>query len=99
MISHKAKVEPIAICEMSQQAIEQRNVGTRLDGEVKVGNLASIRPARIDHDDSGAPRLACRVQALEQYRMAPGEVRTDEYDEIGQFKVFIGARHGVGTER
>ena len=59
------------------------------DGEMEVGALGGGGPARIDDDDGGAARLPRRQQALEQHRMAPGEVRSDQDDEVGLFEVLI----------
>ncbi len=42
--------------------------------------------------------LARRGQPLIEDRMAPGEVRSDQHDEIGEFEILVGAGHGVGAE-
>ena len=46
-----------------------------------------------------APRVrAVLHHALEQHRMAPGGVRSDQHEKIGLIEIFVIARNGVGAE-
>ena len=56
-----------------------------------------MRRGSIDHDLRAA-LLRGRREALVEHRMAPGEIRADQHDEIGQLEILVGAGHGVGAE-
>ena len=66
---------------------------------MQVGDLGGHGAARIDHHHlHRGPRLLRRREALVQHRVAPGEVRADQHDEIGQFEILVVAGHRVGAE-
>ena len=45
------------------------------------------------------PRVSrAAMQALEQHRMAPGEIGADQHDEVGLLEILVAARHGVRAE-
>ncbi len=55
--------------------------------------------ARIDrHELHRRARGLGRQHALEQDRVAPGEIGADQNQKIGRFQVFIGVRHRVRAE-
>ena len=85
--------------EMSEKPREERDVAVGGDGEMEVGRLGGRRSPRIDDDDAQAgPLLARGNQALVEHRVAPGEVRSDEDDEVGLLQILVAAGHHVGAE-
>ena len=98
MTGDEAEVGGAGRPEMRQQAIEQRHVRSGSQREVEVGARRRRRPARIDDDDARAAPFLCRDEPLEEHRVAPGEVRADEDDEIGLFEVGVGAGHHIGAK-
>ena len=86
--------------QVAQQAVEQPHVGARLHGQMDIGQLAGGRAARVDHHQFHLRAgFADAGDALEQDRMAPGRVRAHQHDHVGQFQVFIAARHDILAER
>ena len=84
---------------MAEQAGEQRDVAVRRDRQMQVGDVGGHRPARIDqHDLHPGPLLLGRGDPLVEHRVAPGEVRADQHDEIGKLEILVAAGHGVGAE-
>ena len=66
---------------------------------MQVGDVRRHRAARIDDDDAHpGPCLLRRGEALIEHRVAPGEVRADQHDEIGKLEVLVSPRHGVRAE-
>ena len=57
---------------------------------VRRGSITTIR--------SPAALLARASEALVEHRMAPGEVRADQHDEVGQLEILVVAGHDVGAE-
>ncbi len=84
--------------EMRQQAVEQRDVAIRLDGEMEVGLLRGRGAARIDDDEAQTAGPARLHDPLEQHRVTPSEVGAYQHHEIGFLEVCVGARHRVGPE-
>ena len=89
-----------ALCgEECEQAEEQRDVAVRLDGQMQVGDVGGHGAARIDqHDPHLRPLLLGRGDALVEHRMAPGEVRADQHDEVGELQILVAAGHRVRAE-
>jgi len=84
--------------QMLKQAIEQSHIGAGPDGQMQVCGLSRRRAARVYDDYFRAPFLARDHEALEQNRMAPGEVRSDEDDEIGELEILVAPRNRVSAE-
>ncbi|MCY1244706.1 hypothetical protein D9M72_577990 [compost metagenome] len=82
--------------QVAEQAIEQPHISTGTNRQVQVGQLASGGAARVDRHDLhlGACFLGLG-QALEQDRVAPRGIGTHQHHQVGQFQVFIAARHQV----
>jgi hypothetical protein len=83
---------------MCEQPVEQKNVGSGLDAEEKIGIGGRCCTSRVYCHDSCAAPLPRVGQATEQNRMAPGGVGADEDDEIGLVEVLVAARHDIFTE-
>ena len=58
----------------------------------------SVRRGSITTTFMSRPRALGRLEALEQHRMAPGEIAADQHHEIGQLEILVEARHGVAAE-
>ena len=85
--------------QISQQPVEQPHVAAGFQRQVQVGQLAGGGAARIEHHDAQfRARFLGLDDALKQRRMAPGRVRADQHDRIGQLEVFITTRHNVFAE-
>jgi hypothetical protein len=85
--------------QVAQQAVEQPDVGAGLDRQVQIRQFAGSGAARIDHDDLQAgPRLLGPRQALEQDRVAPGQVGADQHHHVGVFDIVVMDRHHVFAE-
>ena len=96
----EAAVERAAAAEIGEQPVEQRtSVSRRIARCRSAISAVAVRRGSIDDDAAspGAPPCAAR-DALEEHRMAPGEVRADEHDEVGLLEVLVVARHGVCAE-
>ena len=94
----EAPVERAVVAEPAEQAVPQLCVGAGPDGEMQVGALAGGRAARIDVDDAHAALGARHLDALVEDRVAPGRIRADQHDEIGELQVVVALRHDVGAE-
>ncbi|CUI29459.1 Uncharacterised protein [Achromobacter ruhlandii] len=86
------------LMQQMQQAVEQRQVGARLDRQVQVRLLGGGGAARIDHDQAGAG-LDPVHHAQVQDRMAVGHVGADHQEQVGAVDVLVRARRGVGAQR
>ncbi len=96
---NESRIDDALLRQVAEQPVEQPDIGARLDRQVDVGRLAGRRPARVDHHDAQrGPRLFRAQDALEQGRMAPGRVRADQHDHLGQFEVVVAAGHQVFAE-
>ncbi|CAE6906124.1 hypothetical protein R69749_08415 [Paraburkholderia domus] len=99
------RIDETCICrivfrEKTEQPIEEANVGARLQRQVQIGHLAGRGVARVDHDDLHiGSRFLDPDNPLEQDRMAPRGIRSDQHDEVCQFEVFVAHRHQVFAER
>ncbi len=82
-------VDGARLAAMLEQAGHQRDVAAGTDREVEVGFLGGFGAARVDDDELGA-RLAARADTLIDDRVAPGGVRSDEYDQVGGVEVVVG---------
>ena len=81
---------------MAQQAAEQCHVRAGAQCNMLVGPLTRSCPAWVHHHDpQSGPDSAGGQQPLVQYRVAPGEVATDQDHQIGQFEILINARNQV----
>ena len=93
-------VEFAVLRKIRQKAEEQRNVTVWLDRQMQVGNVRRHGPARVDqHDFHFWAQLFGCGDALIEHRMAPGEIGAGQNDEIGEFQIFVDARHGVRAKR
>ena len=82
--------------QMGEQAVKQREVTIRLQRQMHVCDVAGRRAARIDdHDLHLRPGLPRRHDALVDDRVAPGQIRAREDDQVRQFQVFIGAGNSI----
>ena len=80
-------------------AVDERDVAARFDGQVEVGHHGGLGDAGVD-DDEGAG-LAARAQffkPLAEDGMVVGDVGTDQNDNVGVLHVGVGARGAVAAE-
>lgn len=82
-----------------QQAVQQREVGTRLDlqEQVRLGGRGGA--PRIDDDHLGARRLHPLHHPEEQDGMAVGHVGADDEEQVGLIEVLVRAGRAVRPER
>jgi len=92
-------VEGIFPEQQVQDAVKQRDIGTRQDGQVQVGQAAGVGAPRIDDDDAHF-RAAClgRFQAAEQHRVGMRHVRAGDQQAIGQLDVFVVAWRCIAAQ-
>ncbi len=95
----KASLRRVGTDERHQQSIEQGNIAVGCNCQMLIGNFAGSSPPRVDDDDFGAALFACCREALIKHRVAPGEVRANQHNEVGLFDVFVVAGHGISAER
>ena len=88
-------IDQIALDQDVDDAVEQREVGARLDRQVEVGQHRRLGDARID-DDQRARRV--RLEALPEDRMVVGDVRADQQDDVGALEVLVRAGRTVAAE-
>ena len=82
-----------------QQAIEEYDIGARTQGQVQIGAGGCLCAARVyDHQPQGGIGRARGIQALEQHRVAPGQVGPGQHYQVGQFQVRVAAGHQVLTK-
>ncbi len=81
-----------------QQAVEQREIGARLDLQEEIGLVSGRIAARIDHDQFRA-RLHAIHHAQEQNRVTVGHIRADHEEQVGMIDVFVRSRRAVRAER
>lgn len=63
---------------------------------MQIGQIAGRGAARVDHHHAHLrARRPGRRQPLIQHRVAPGQIAANQNDQIGQFDIFIKARHRV----
>ena len=60
--------------------------------------VAGRGAARVDDDDLGSARRPSGDQPLEQYRVTPCGVATDEDHEIGLVPILVDSRHNIAAE-
>ncbi len=99
LVGKRPAIEPPAGLHLIEQPVEQRSVGIGRDGEVQVGAMRGFGGARVDDDQPGTMRRPGCLDALPDYRMAPGGVRPYQDDKVRRIKVVIAARHHVLAER
>ena len=100
MGSDEILVDRVGFKQVREQRGKQRNVAIRFDRKVQVDNVRSHCPPRIDEDDLHfGPLVFGSGDTLIEDGMAPGEIRTDKNDEVGNLEIFIAARNGVRSER
>nr|GEU28124.1 hypothetical protein [Tanacetum cinerariifolium] len=96
VLRQEGRIDRADARQVTEQAVEQPDVGARLDGQVQVGQLAGGRAARVDHDQLHLrARFLGLEDALEQDRMAPRGVRSHQHHHVGQFQVVVAQRHQV----
>ncbi len=84
---------------MGEEARKKRHIAIGRDGQVQIGGFGAIGAPGIDHHDPQiGPGFPGRENALIENRVAPGEIGSDQYDQIGQFEILIGPRNGVGSK-
>ena len=66
---------------------------------MKVGCLGGRGRAGVDDDNPGSALFLRREQALEQNRMAPGEIGAHENHQIGKLQVLVNAWHSIRAKR
>jgi hypothetical protein len=93
-----ALIDAARALKVREKSGEQGNVGAGRDRQMDIGDLRGRGGARIDDDDFGSALLARRDEPLEQDRVAPGEIRADQHDEVGELEILIEAGHGVRAE-
>ena len=91
-------VQKPAPVNFRQQGIEQRHVAARPQSKVQIRAIAACRATGINDHQFGATGFPRGQNALVQNRMTPSEVRTGQNNQIGVFKVLIGAGHRVGAK-
>ena len=85
-----APIERAVLGEIREQTVEQRDVAARRDRQMQIGMLGGRGAARIDRRRSSCRACALRRHdALEQHRMAPGEVGADQHDQVGLLEILV----------
>ena len=70
------------------------------EGQMQVGQITGRGTAGVDDDHlHRGPGGFGGGNALVKHRMAPGEVRSGQHHQIGQFQVLIQPRHSIRPER
>ena len=99
VLANKPLVGVAVTVQPAQQAVEQRHVGARPNGQVQFCIVAGGCAAWIDHDNlQGFGPRACRQHALVQHGMAPCGVRADQNQQACVIDVCIGHRHDIFTK-
>ena len=66
---------------------------------MQVSQITGRRLARIYHNHTHfRPRLLGPGDSSIEHRMAPGDIRTGQYDQIGLLKIFITTGYGIRAE-
>ena len=83
-----------------EHAVEQRDVGARLERQMEIGNLGAFRAARVGDDDlqiriGGAGVL----DGAEDDRVGDGRIGAGDEDELGLENVLVAARRRIGAQR
>ena len=86
------------IQKQAQQAVQQREVGARVDVQIQIRLLRRRRAARI-HDNYFCALLLAVEQAQKQNRMAVGHVGADDQRAIQPVNVLILTRRPIRAER
>ncbi len=95
----KVLVETVVLSQIRQQRIKQVGIGSRLDGQMQIRQIAGGGAARVDHHD-----FQIRVgffgggHALIQNRVCPGGVAAHQHQQFGLLQIFIAAGHGIGAK-
>src|ERR1700677_2351953 len=79
-------------------AVEQGDVGARLDGEVEVGHHGGFCNARVDDDELAGFGAGSAVDAMAEDGMVVGDIGADEEDHVCVFHIGVGAGWAVGAE-
>lgn len=90
-----AAVDEAVADEDVGDAVEERDVGAGLNGEVEVGHHGGLGDARIG-DDEGAVPVA--LETLAEDGVIVGHVGADEEDDVGGFEVGVGAGRAVAAK-
>ena len=88
------------LLQPSQKPGKQRHIAVRRHAKMHVRRLGGHGPARVDGDDFHLrPPVLRRHDALEQDRVAPGEIGADKDNQVRLFQILIVSRHRVRAER
>lgn len=80
-------------------AVEQRDVGAGLDGEVEIGHHGGLGDAGVDCDEgAGLGAGGAAIDPLAENGMVVGDVGADEQDDVGSLHVGVGAGRPIGAE-
>ena len=79
-------------------AVEQRDVGARLDGEMDVGHHRGLGDARVDDDERAWLVPVVAFEALAEDGVVVGDVGADQQDDVGGLHVGVGAGWAVAAE-
>ena len=93
------EIERELVRQMNQQSAEQAGIHAGRDRQEQVRLLGGDRAARIDHHELGAAFALVGDHALEQDRMTPRGIRSDQDDDIGLVEIGVAAWNGIGPER
>ncbi|CAB4920848.1 unannotated protein [freshwater metagenome] len=86
-----------AVDDQSQQAVEQRQIGSRFEHEVQVRLVGGGGAPRIDHDQFRTG-LDPVHHSQKQDGVAVGYVGADDEEHVGVVEVFVRPRRTVGSE-
>lgn len=85
--------------EYMQHAVEQRDVGTRFDGQVQVGDLGRLRPAGVGDDDFqvgiGCPGI---FDHAEYNRVGNRRICPGDENHLGLPYILVTARRRIGAQ-
>ena len=83
-----------------QHAVEQRDVGTRLNWQVQVGHFGCFRPTGVNHDELHRwIGLAGSFNPTEQDRVGVGGVGARNEDGLRVVEIFVAGRRRIGAQR
>ena len=101
MSGNKLTVKQIFVEQNIEHGVEQRDIGTRTDRQVQIGEIGGLGAPRIDADDRHLVRRAqlALFDTFKDHRMAIRGVGADQENAIGLVDVRVGVGRTVRAKR
>ena len=99
MLRHIGLVPAVAVEQITAQAVPQRHVAARLEGQMQIPLLRRHGAAGIQHHqpELGAPRPRL-LQAAKQHRVGPGGIGTGQHHQIRELQILVAGGHQILPE-